>query len=364
MEGAVQNAIPTLIGEPDGLAAILPIIGEHARIAIDTEADSLHCYFEKLCLIQVTVGGRDLLIDPLAGYSLDPLFAALEGKELIFHGADYDLRLLRRVGYGGPARIFDTMIAARLCGVTEFSLAALIGKHFGLKLAKASQKANWALRPLPPVMVEYAVKDTHYLHELAEIFTAELMQLGRWEWFRQSCERAIRLTETSKERDAEEIWRIAGSGLLRGRTAAILRELWRWRDEEARAIDKPAFHILHNEQLIAAANRIDQGGLAEVRHLRGSRLRRFEDAAARALAMSPDDWPVFTRTHTPRPTREEEARFRELRGKRDASASSLNLDPSLIAPKAALELIASDPVVGVAKLMPWQRELLGVQESL
>jgi ribonuclease D len=82
-------------------------------------------------------------VDPLAGFSLEPLFAALHGKELVLHGADYDLRLLRRVGFAGPTRLFDTMIAARLCGVVEFSLAALIEKHFGLKLAKASQKANW-----------------------------------------------------------------------------------------------------------------------------------------------------------------------------------------------------------------------------
>ncbi len=360
MDVSSKNSAPPLISTAEGLAKILPLIAGHARIAIDTEADSLHCYFEKLCLIQISVGGEDLLIDPLAGFPLAPLFDALAGKELIFHGADYDLRLLRRVGYMGPARIFDTMIAARLCSVPEFSLAALIEKFFGVKLAKASQKANWAVRPLPPVMAEYAVKDTHYLHELVEIFTADLRRLGRWEWFEQSCERAIRLTETSKERDAEEVWRIAGSGLLRGRTAAILRELWRWRDEEARALDKPAFHILHNEQLLSAANRIDQGAPAEFHHLRGPRLRRFQEAAERAVSMSPTDWPVFVRTHTPRPSKEEEARFRELKGKRDASATALHLDPSLLAPKAMLEQIASKPEEGIAKLMPWQRELLGV----
>ncbi len=360
MSALSAASTPPLISTAEGLARILPLLGEHARIAIDTEADSLHCYYEKLCLIQISAGGEDLLVDPLAGFSLTPLFETLDGKELIFHGADYDLRLLRRVGYGGPARIFDTMIAARLCSIPEFSLAALIERYFGVKLAKASQKANWALRPLPPVMAEYAVKDTHYLHELVDIFTAELRRLERWEWFEQSCERAIRLTATSKERDAEEVWRISGSGLLRGRTAAILRELWRWRDDEARALDKPAFHILHNEQLINAACRIDQGEPAEPYHLRGSRLRRFQEAAARAMMMSPNDWPIFVRTHTPRPTKEEEARFRALKATRDAAASTLNLDPALIAPKATLEQIASDEAAGVEKLMPWQRSLLGL----
>src|SRR5215211_7562990 len=121
-----------LIDNADDLAAILPLLAAHPRIPIDTEADSLHCYFEKLCLIQISVPGHDLLIDPLAGFSLEPLFAAFAGKELIIHGADYDLRLLRRVGFAGPSRVFDTMIAARLCGIAEFSLAALIKKYFNV----------------------------------------------------------------------------------------------------------------------------------------------------------------------------------------------------------------------------------------
>ncbi len=344
----------------EALAGPLALFEGQNRIAVDTEADSLHCYFEKLCPIQISVAGVDFLVDPLAGFSLESLFAAWQDKELIFHGADYDLRLLRRVGYAGPSRIFDTMIAARLSGRTEFSLAALIEKHFGLKLAKASQKANWATRPLPPQMLDYAVKDTHFLHQLADIFTAELNELGRWEWFQQCCERAIRVTEVSKERDLDEVWRIPGSGLLRGRTAAILRELWRWRDEEARAADRPAFHVLHNEQLIFAANRADQGAPVEFHHLRGSRLRRFSEAVDRALAMPAADYPVFVRTVRPRASKEEEAQVRVLKQKRDSVAAELNLDPSLIAPKATLERIVANAEDGLGKLLPWQRSLLGV----
>ena len=339
---------------------MLPGLGTEGRIAVDTEADSLHCYFEKLCLIQVSVPGHDWLVDPLAGFSLEPFFAAIAGRELIFHGADYDLRLLRRVGFTAPARVFDTMIAARLCGVAEFSLAALLKKHFGLEIAKASQKANWARRPLPKIMLDYAVNDTHHLHGVAAIYEAELHRLGRFPWFEQSCERAIRATEVSKERDAEEVWRISGSGLLRGRSAAVLRELWRWRDEEARAVDKPSFHILHNEQLVNAATAIDAGERVEFHHLRGPRAQRFQAAAHRAMEMPESDWPVIVRTSRPRPTREEEERFKQLRIKRDAIAAELKLDPSLVAPKATLESLASQPEETAARMMSWQRELLGL----
>src|ERR1700749_4346346 len=148
-----------LIDTAQALSTILPLLEPHQRPPIDTEADSLHCSFEKLCLIQISVPGHDLLIDPLAGFPLEPLFQSLKGKELIIHGADYDLRLLRRVGFETTAPVFDTMIAARLCGIAEFSLAALIKRYFDVQLAKASQKANWARRPLSPQMADYAVKD-------------------------------------------------------------------------------------------------------------------------------------------------------------------------------------------------------------
>src|SRR5882757_2074716 len=163
-----------LVENTESLDAVLPLLAPHARIPIDTEADSLHCYFEKLCLIQISVPSLDLLIDPLAGFPLAPLFDAVAGKELIIHGADYDLRLLRRVGFTVTAPVFDTMIAARLCGVAEFSLAALIKRYFDVQLTKGSQKANWARRPLSPQMAEYAVKDTHYLLEIATILETEL----------------------------------------------------------------------------------------------------------------------------------------------------------------------------------------------
>lgn len=359
LTSAEKSGTP-FIETAEQLEAVLPALAAPARIAVDTEADSLHCYFEKLCLIQVSVPGGDWLIDPLAGFSLEPFFDALAGKEIILHGADYDLRLLRRVGFAGPACVFDTMIAARLCGVPEFSLAALSKRHFGIEIAKASQKANWARRPLSATMLEYAVNDTRHLHQLAEIYEGELRRLGRWEWFEQSCDRAVRATEVSKERDLEGVWRIAGSGLLRGRAAAILRELWRWRDEEARALDKPSFHILHNEQLISAATRLTEGEHVEFAHLRSSRLSRFRDAVRRALAVPEEEWPQIVRVSKPRPTREEEERFKQLKTRRDAAAAELQLDASLIAPKATLESLASQPAETAQRMMPWQRELLGI----
>lgn len=360
MPGTSEPAVP-FVQTATGLAEILPALQPHDRIAIDTEADSLHSYFEKLCLMQITVPGQDLLVDPLAGFPLEPLWDVLAGSELVIHGADYDLRLMRRVGFTGPRQVFDTMIAARLCGITEFSLAALLLKHFEVTLAKGSQKADWSRRPLPRQMLDYAVNDTRYLLKLADILSAELTRLGRQDWFLQSCQRAIFASTVVKERDPDQLWRITGSHELQGRASAILRALWQWREREAQSVDRPTFHILHNEQLVDAASRFDLGEQVEARVLRGGRRQRFFDAAERGLAETEEQWPerIRGKGRPPRATPQQEERLRHWRLQRDTVAKDLALDPSLIAPKAILEGLAYNEAETLPRLMPWQRELLG-----
>src|SRR6266404_7409366 len=248
------------------LTELLEKIKSVERIAVDTEADSLHCYHEKLCLLQISVPEKDVLVDPLANVNLAALREALEKKEIVLHGADFDLRLLRRSLNFKARKIFDTVIAARLLGIREFSLAALVERFFGVTLTKGSQKANWARRPLPSRMVEYAINDTHYLLPLAEKLERQLRERDRLEWFRQSCVRAIELAAVERARDVDETWRIRGSGALRGCAAAVLRALWQWREKEAEAADRPPFHILQNHELLNAAVSFASEKLPDYRH--------------------------------------------------------------------------------------------------
>src|SRR5437762_9593028 len=248
------------------LSELLPKLAAVDRIAVDTEADSLHCYFEKLCLIQISVPGHDYLVDPLANVDLEPLAEGLTRKEIVLQGADFDLRLLRRSLNFVATRIFDTVIAARLLGIREFSLSALVERFFGIVLSKGSQKANWAQRPLPRHMAEYAMNDTRYLLPLAEKLETALRERGRLEWFRQSCQRALEQTAVQRVRDEDEAWRISGSGKMDGRTSAILSELWRWREKEAQAADRPAFHILQSHLLLEAAQAFAEGKVPDFRH--------------------------------------------------------------------------------------------------
>jgi len=356
-----------LVATDTRLAELLKKIEAADRVALDTEADSLHSYREKLCLLQISVsvaananGHDDFIVDPLAGVDLEPLRQVLEPREIVLHGADYDLRMLRRGLNFTAHRIFDTLIAARLLGIREFSLAALLKRYFGLELPKGSQKANWAKRPLPARMAEYAINDVRYLLPLAEKLEAELDRPRRRDWLRQSCQRAIEQAAAARVRNQDELWRVRGAGLLHGRPAAVLRALWQWREREAEMADRPPFHILQNEKLVNAAESFAAGSVPDYKHFSPRRRRAFREAARSALLAPESECPVLPRRFGTRRTADTVRRTEELRRRRDKSAEELGLEPSFIAPRNTLEAIAADRTRAEKLLVLWQRELLGV----
>jgi len=384
--GIRHSALPSrLIATDTDLSELLKRIEAADRVGIDIEADSLHSYREKLCLLQIsvpTVAGivdagsglgttshsrahqsrlqHDVIVDPLAGLDLEPLRRALESREIVLHGSDYDLRMLRRGLNFVAHKIFDTLIAARLLGIREFSLAALVKRYFGLELPKGSQKADWAKRPLPARMAEYAINDARYLLPLAEKLEAELDSYQRGDWLRQSCQRAIEQAAMARVRKNDESWRVGGSGSLKGLAAAVLRALWQWREREAEMADRPPFHILQNEKLLHAAISFASGDLPDYKHFSPRRRQAFREAAQIGLATPESEWPILRRRFGTRPTAETVRCTEELRRRRDKSADKLGLDPSFIAPRGTLEAVAADGTRAISLLVPWQRELLGI----
>jgi ribonuclease D len=353
------------------LADVLKQMNAANRVAVDTEADSLHSYREKLCLLQISLsavtgiddGGLDrcdFVVDPLADIDLSSLRTALEQKEIVLHGADYDLRLLRRDLNLSARRIFDTVLGARLLGIREFGLAALVERYFGVQLGKHSQKANWGRRPLPEKMLAYAINDVHYLLPLADRLEGQLRERGRIDWLWQSCQRAIEQAAVDRVRDAEELWRIRGSAHLRDRAAAVLRELWLWREKEAKTADRPPFHILQNHELLDAATKLASGEMPDHRHFSTRRRRAFQETAQRALELPESEWPVLPRRFGKRPNPETIRQAEELRHRRDRAARQLGLEPSFITSRSALLALAGDPTRAESLLVPWQRQLLGL----
>jgi ribonuclease D len=350
-----------VIDTNEKLTDFLPVIRSAAWLAIDTEADSLHAYPEKVCLIQISTAAGDRLVDPLADMDINPLLDALAGRELIFHAADYDLRLLRKHHDFTPTEIFDTMLAARLLGERHFGLGALVEKFLGVKLDKGPQKADWAQRPLTPRMADYARNDTHYLKPLEEKLRAELVAKGRLAWHQESCARLIAESSVPPVIDPDDVWRIKGSSFLERPALAILRELWHWREREALASSRPPFFVLSHEKLTQIAALA--GARQPYEHLIPPRMHpRRRDKLAEAVragqATPPEKFPEKIRHRSQRPTEAEFRRFRELEKIRNHHAHELGIDPTLVAPKSVLGDLARDWDKHSAELMKWQRELL------
>ena len=350
-----------VIDTQEKLAAFLPVMNAAAWLAIDTEADSLHAYPEKVCLIQISTTEGDRLIDPLAQMDINPFLDALVGRELIFHAADYDLRLLRKHHDFAPTEIFDTMLAARLLGEKQFGLGALVEKFLGIKLDKGPQKADWAQRPLTPRMVEYARNDTKFLKTLEEKLRGELTAKGRLAWHQESCARLIAESSIPPVIDPDEVWRIKGSTFLEAPALAVLRELFHWREREAIAASRPPFFVLSHETMIAIAAAVaEQRPYEQMVPLRMHPRRKanLHEAVVAARAVPPENFPQKIRHLSQRPSEAEFRRFREIEKIRDGHATELQIDPTLIAPKSVMGDLARDWDQHATELMQWQRDLL------
>lgn len=355
----------------DALTAFFHQIARAPIIAVDTEAASFHRYIDRTYLLQVSTREMTAVIDPLTVTQLDPLgqMMANPDTEIIFHDADYDLRMLDR-DYGYHAtRIFDTRIAAQLLNEPGIGLAALLEKYLGVKLDKKYQRADWSRRPLLPEMLSYAAMDTSHLPELRDLLREKLAGRGRLAWAEEEFEylREIRWTPG----DDEGFWRLKGSRLLKGQGIAVLRELYQWRDQLARLLDRAPFRILNNETLLELA-RVQPRDLATLSAIRGTgpdlvKRRGPELLAAieRGLKVPPAEIPRPDRGVRVRPDPALMERLERLKNARNAAATRLDLAPGVLCPNGTLERVAkADPrsledLAAVPELRRWQRNVMG-----
>ncbi|MCU0749291.1 MAG: hypothetical protein MUF13_07070 [Akkermansiaceae bacterium] len=330
--------------------------------AIDTEADSLHRYRESLCLIQFAVRGNSVLIDPLAIEDLSPLGEYLSVATVWMHGADYDMTMFKRQFGELPAVVYDTQIGARLLGARRFGLGDLVNHYFGIELSKSSQKADWGKRPLSEKMIEYALNDVDYLLEMGDIIVAKLKELGRYEWFEESCT-AARQRVLDRDDSKEENWRVQGSGKLEARGLAFLRGLWHWRDAEAKAWDRPSFMVVTNRQLLEWSIDLAAGKTIQLpHHFRPDRIKRYRATIAAIEAMPQSEWPERPSGKRRKRDRDFERKVDALIKSREDAAAKLDIEGSLIAPRAILESLAAGDAKPSDVLLNWQRACLGLSD--
>ena len=337
------------------------------ELALDTEGASFHRFVDRIYLLQLSTRDVHAVIDPIPIGKPSGLGRLLEDPavEVVFHDADYDLRLLEQ-DYGWKIKhIFDTRIAAQLLGYTAFGLAALLARFFGVKLDKKHQRADWSMRPLTADMLDYAAQDTRFLLELKDKMSAELETAGRMAWAREE----FALLEGTRWADEEPgmgFLKLKGARDLNRRELAVLRELVPWRDAVAKQMDRATFRVLGNEQLLDIARTQPQSrdALAKLKGMpRGILEQRgadLLDAVARALVVPEAELPRFPKAARWDRDPDFDIRVNALKTARDEAAKRLTLDPGVLCSRDRMEAVARrnpvtvDELLEVTELRRWQ----------
>jgi ribonuclease D len=349
-------------------------------LALDTESNSLYVYREQVCLIQLSTGSRDYLVDPLALRDLSGLGPLLADPAVlkVLHGAEYDLSVLDR-DYGfRVANLFDTMWASRILGWPAHGLAALIKTHFGKTLEKRYQRANWGVRPLPPEQLDYARLDSHYLLPLYAIQAKELEASGRWRQARHRFDKVAQTRWQPREFDPEGFWRLPGARELDDAGRGVLRALYVFRDRQAQAENRPPFKVLNNRTLSALGERRpwNMDGLRQVKGISPRLARKYGEgllAAIRQGTSQPLSLANRPRTRSNRTDRSAggrpsaacQARFDALRAWRNDTAEARRVEPDIVLANQTLWAVAHRNPQRIAELsdsgllVPWQVDEFG-----
>lgn len=314
-------------------------------VAVDSEADSFHSYYPKVCLVQLSFSGRHAVVDTLklSPQELAPLGELLaDGQTLkVLHGADYDLRMLQKDFAFHLRNLADTQAAAQVLGEPQTSLAALVKKELGFELDKSQQRADWALRPLSSEMLRYAVDDTRYLEALLGKLKARLEALGRLEWWEEECQALEQVAYQPPDPDPWAFLRIKGARALSAEALGRLKVLWEWRESVAQALDVAPFRVLPSDLLLRLALNppSDFSELVQTPGMPPRVARRWGAAILQVLAQVSEVTlpPASLRT---RPDEARERLVKKLRAVRDQVAQVLALDPGFLAPRASLEAVA------------------------
>ena len=319
-------------------------------IAIDTEADSLYHYYQKVCLIQLSFCEQNYIVDPLSEIKLDKFLKVLSHKPLILHDAAYDLRMMKSsfdFVVNGP--VFDTMVAAQLLGFHNLGLSSLLEEFFGVRLAKTGQKSDWSHRPLSKPLLRYASADTYYLHRLADVLKERLESSGRVSWHKESCCRVVEAALDEKPAaDPDQEWRIKGTKRLGGLALTLVQQIWKWRERESQKADVPPFKVMAPKLVIhlaawAAMHAKEplSKGPKLPRNCNGRRLEELKKAIAIAHNMPESQRPGHLKPkRRTRPGPESEAMVDELKQEIAVIADGLQIAPQVIASRATLKSIA------------------------
>lgn len=275
-------------------------------IFYDTEFVSEDTYRPELCLVQVLAEGQLAVIDPYTVGDMRPFWQCLTAgsHDTVVHAGREEFRFCWHATGHRPSKLFDVQIAAGLIGLEyPASYSKLIAKLLGTRLPKGETRTNWRQRPLTEKQIEYALLDVHHLPELQAKITGELERRGRMDWFQDEIQH---WQDELVAAEARENWRrVSGISGLSNRALVIVRELWRWREQEAERCDRPPRRILRDD-LIVELSRRGKSDLKQIKAIRGIErsgarryLPRIAEVVASAQELPPERWPRFHKRSVP-----------------------------------------------------------------
>ncbi len=356
-----------LITTTDALAAACRRLAAHPFVTVDTEFLRETTYYPRLCLIQMA--GPDpadaFLIDPLAdGISLEPFMALMADPNVVkvFHSARQDLEIVWNLGRLVPEPLFDTQIAAMVCGYGDsVSYEQLVNDLAKARVDKSSRFTDWSRRPLSDAQLTYALSDVTHLVKVYEALLDQLKKNGRLEWLSE--EMAILTSPETYQADPDNAWRRLSGRLRKAKEVAVLMEVAAWREREAQARDVPRGRILKDDALIDVAVSAPRSveALGRLRSIPNGFERSrtgadILDAVERGLSRDMSTVPVPER---PRGRGAAGATVELLKVLLKAVAEGEGVAPKIIATVEDLEAIAENDHADVAPLHGWRRALFG-----
>jgi ribonuclease D len=355
-----------LITRNEELAGACARLATAPYAAVDTEFMREQTFWPKLCLVQIAADSAEVLIDSQApSLDLTPLFDLMVNEKVlkVFHSARQDIEIVHHLAGIIPHPIFDTQVAAMVCGFGEaVSYSMLVKRLLNRNLDKTSRFTDWSRRPLSERQLTYAIGDVTHLRDLYPKLKAQLDQSERASWLNE--EMAVLTDPATYELHPEQAWRRLKMRIKTPKALAVLMELAAWREREAQTQDVPRARILKDEALydIASQTPRTQEDLGSLRTLhngfaRSMRGRAVLEAVARGLERDPKTIPPIERGEPMPP--EAQAVVDLLRVLLKARAGSHGVAPKLIATSDELEEIARSDDTDVPVLRGWRKKLFG-----
>ena len=329
------------------LQIIARSLEKEKAVAVDLEADSMHHYKEKVCLIQIATENASIVVDPLAIKDLTPLKPIFFSPDIkkIFHGADYDVRSLYRDFKIKISNLFDTELACRFLGIKETGLQAVLKMFFNVKVDKKYQKKDWSKRPLPQEMITYASKDVIYLLPLARMLIHKLNKIDRMTWVLEECQELSNVRPVLFN-EGPLFMKFKGAGRLKSRSLAVLEALLQFRKQVAKKKDRPLFKVIRNESImkIATARPVTLRRLKNTKALSNRQISMYGSdlikVVARALKIPESELLVYPSNNRPILPNSVPAKIKALKSWRFSTANALGIEPGMLCNNALITAIA------------------------